>query len=180
MAIRFTIPNSGITIEGDNLTEVYQHVGGSGEFLSAHLKRAITAFEHGPAVATAQASLGGEVIETSDPDADHQQVDDPWDSHPSSRQTRNAPPRGAPKPSAPQHRGDPSAYLGEDRFGNKFYTDPAAPECDCGVKAIRGAFTSQAGKRYGAFVCADAGPKEAGADYRNKCGFRQFINGKRN
>ena len=68
--------------------------------------------------------------------------------------------------------------MGEDRFGNKFYRDPTAPQCKCGVQAIRGAFTSQQGKRYGAHVCFDAGPSDAGADYRNKCDFRAFINKK--
>ena len=46
------------------------------------------------------------------------------------------------------------------------------------MQSIRGAFTSQAGKRYGAYVCFDAGPKDAGADYTSKCAFREFNNKK--
>lgn len=186
MTLRFAIPNSGLVLEAEqqqDLVTQYAGLGGDRDFLLAHVKRSLTAFEHGPAVASAVEQLNAHVIgsEGGESDAEPQQMDDPWESHPSERTTQPAkkPFQGgkASQPSSPP-RGDPAQYMGEDRFGNKFYRDPNAPECQCGVQSIRGAFTSQQGKRYGAYVCFDAGPKDAGSDYRNKCEFRQFINKK--
>lgn len=182
MTLRFTIPNSGITLEAEqqqDLITQYAGLGGDRDFAISHIKRAVTAFEHGPGIATAQASLGGEVIsdEPHDPDADTVVVDDPWASHPSERTTQPAKPAG--RPASTQHKGDPAQYLGEDRWGNKFYRDPNAPDCLCGVQAIRKAAVGKTGKPYSAHVCFDAGPKDAGSDYRNKCDYHEFINTKK-
>lgn len=194
MTIRFALPKSGITIEAEQQTDlVTQYAGLSGDrdFLVAHIKRAVTAFEHGPAVATAQEKLGGEVIEdTHDPDADSQVVDDPWAEHPSQRTTQSVPSRSRPvstksdQPTGFQHKFDPAQYLGEDNFAQKFYRDANAPQCDCGVQAIRmagrsGPNSKKPGSPYSAYVCYDAGPREAGCDYRQKCDFREFINTKK-
>jgi hypothetical protein len=180
VSVRIEIPNSGVVFEGTyaSVVDDYRLFGGSEEFLGKNVRRAIAAWEHGSAVATAVEHLNAHVVEDSGEEdwlaKSAEGVVDPWDSHPSERKTQPAPSHQAGQ----QHRGDPAQYLGEDRFGGKYYADPSAPNCKCGTQCIRKAAISQRGKRYGAHVCWNAGPRESGADYRLKCDYSEFTDRK--
>ena len=191
MSIRFTIPNSGITLEAEQQTDLltqYRGLGGSDIFLRGHIERCIEkvqATAMSPGVATAVEHLNAHVERVEENLGDGLEnvvVDDPWASAPDERVTTPVKPAYKPQgkssqPVATPQQGDPAAFLGTDSqgWGQKFYRDQNAPQCTCGVQAIRKAATSQGGKSYQAYVCFDAGPKEAGADYHNKCNFSEFV-----
>lgn len=188
MTLRFAIPNSGIVVEADGkeaLLGEFAMLGGDERYLEAHIRRSLAALQHGAAVATAVEGLNAHVERVEEAQAAGGEpivVDDPWASAPDERVTTPVKPAYKPQgktsqPVATPQQGDPAAFLGTDSqgWGQKFYRDQNAPQCSCGVQAIRKAATSQNGKAYQAYVCFDAGPKEAGADYHNKCNFSEFV-----
>jgi len=110
---------------------------------------------------------------------------DPWsgdpvpDDTPRRSAARSAPSRGTSGGGSGSAQG---TRQDTDRFGNRWtFGLPDAPDCD-GLdkqgnfvhephKSARVNGTSQQGRKYTAFKCADGGP---GGDWRNKCDFFQY------
>jgi hypothetical protein len=103
----------------------------------------------------------------------------PSDGDPWGEDTADGP-RGSQRPAEGRAQGAERPARGRggtettsDKFGREFTTGlPEAPDCECGQPAARmKAKGRDSGKWYTKWVCA----KAVGSDYRDKCGYSEFM-----
>jgi hypothetical protein len=99
---------------------------------------------------------------------------DPWGEDTASDPNgRERPAQGRAQGAERPARGRGGTETTSDKFGREFTTGlPEAPDCECGQSAARmKAKGRDSGKWYTKWVCA----KAVGSDYRDKCGYSEFV-----